>query len=376
MPVVVSTFAQLKTASQSEVTRLAPTLTDYREGSNLDAVTGAAAVVADTVILHGVVTQRECFVETAEGAALDRLIESRTGGAVVRLPATAARTTLTLTRSSYAGAYTFTAGKAVTGVAPDGTTITFTADAEVVLSAPSSSTTIAVTCSVTGPDGNVPAATLVTSTLPTGLALTQPSRAAGGNNAETDDYYRGRYRLFLQARQQGTPAALEYAARTVATVRFAAVDESNIGGAAGTVVIYIADSTGEGSEALAEDVLYAIDYAEFNGLVGARSAGAVVDVVAAVREEVVDLEFTVKIRAGSGISEDDVKTAVLAYFDTLEPGATLYPSAPEEAIRQISDDVLDAEMTNPTGPRAPTLPYNSVRTADDGSDITVTIVEV
>ena len=80
-----------------------------------------------------------------------------------------------------------------------------------------------------------------------------------------------------------------------------------------------------------------------------------------------DLEFTVKVRAGSGISENDVKTAILAYFNTLEPGGTLYPSAPEEAIRQISDDVLDAEMTNPTGPRAPTLPYNSVRTADDGA---------
>lgn len=376
MPVVVSTFAQLKTAAETEIETLAPTLTDFREGSNLDALAGAAAVVADTVILHGIVVQRECFVETAEGDALDRLIGSRTGGAVVRLPATAATTTLTLTRSSYGGAYTFTAGKAVTGVAADGSTITFTADAAVTLSAPSGSTTIAVTCSVTGPDGNVPAGTLVTSTLPTGLALTQPSRAAGGNDEEPDDVYRARYRLFLQARQQGTPAALEYAARTVATVRFAAVDESAIGGAAGTVTLYIADSSGEGSEALAEDVLYAIDYNEFNGLVGARSAGAVVDVVAAVREEVAELEFTVTIRAGSGISEDDIKDAILAYFDTLEPGATLYPSAPEEAIRQISGDVLDAEMTSPAGPRAPTLPYNSVRTADDGTDITITIVEV
>lgn len=370
----IPTFAELLAAAQAEITARKSTLNDFRPGSNLDALSGSSAVIADTVIAHGIALVRgSCFIETAVEELLEALVVSR--GGPERLPATFATTTLTLTRGAYVGAYTMTLGMAVTGVAPDGTTTTFTVSTATTLSAPSSSVSVPVVATVAGIAGNVPAGTLITSTIPSGLTLTQPSRAAGGNAAEDNESYRARYRLSLLARQQGTAAAIEFAARSVPSIRYAAVDETNITGANGYVAVFIADSTGEGSEALAALALAAIDFGDFGGLIGARSAGITVDVIAAVREEIA-LAYTVTVKAGSGIVAADVKTAVLAYLQTLEPSGTLYPSAPEEAIRQISTDVLDALQTTPSSARAPTALYNSIRTADNGSQITVTIVEV
>ena len=363
-------YSELKDAAEAGIQLAQPDLNDFRAGSNLDALTGGMAIVADTVIYHGLVVQRECFTETAEGVALERLITSRGGPA--RLDATAATTPLTLTRGSYSGSYTMSAGHAVTGTSADGSTITFTVTTTTTLGGAASSALIPVTCSETGPDGNVAAGTLISSSLPTGLTLTQPSRAAGGNVEETDLKYLSRYKLFLRARQQGTPEALEFAARTVAGIRFAAVDESAIQGESGHVTVYVADSTGEGSSELAALATTAIDTTVIDGRTGARGAGVQAVVVAAVREEIA-IEVTVTVRSAA-ITEDMVADAVVDFMATLDPGALLYQSALEEAIRQISNDVLDAEQTVPSAATAPTQRYNSLRTADDGSDVTVTIV--
>ena len=376
MPVSAPTLAELKTAAETEIQTIAPELNDFREGSALDAISGAGAILGDTVIRHVTHVALASFLETAEGADLDAWIVANDGP--VRRAASAAAVPLTITRGAYVGAYTLASGSAVTGTAANGSTVTFTTDAAVTIAAPAGTASVAATCSVTGPSGNVAAGTLNRcSTLPTGLTISQAARASGGAAAESDTQYRARYRLFLKARARGVPAALEYAALSTAGVSYASVNEDNIAeSAGGYVALYIADSTGEGSALLAAAVYDSLDVTEIDGVAGVRAAGVRVDVISAAREDLVNLEYTVRVVAGSPVSVADVKTAILAYFDTLSPNQTHYPSAVEEAIRQISDDVLDALQTNPSGARAPTSAYNSLRTADDGTDITVTLVEV
>lgn len=373
MPVTVPTFAELYDAAQSEITARQPTLTDFSEGSNLDAVAGAAAVVADEAIRHGIMLARAGFIETAEAGDLDALVTSR--GGPVRKPLTAATTTFVVTRTSYVGAYTFSAGLTVSGYGADGSPVSFNLTTTKTLGAMQSSVSLSATCNESGPNGNVPAGSVTTiSGLPAGLTVTQPNRAAGGAAEETDDAYRARYRLGLRARARGTPAALEYAALSVAGVAFAAVNEDAIAGDTGYVALYIADSTGTGSSDLATAVTTALDTIDIDGTPGVRAAGALVQVLAAAREEIA-LAYTVKVKPGSGVTENDVKAAVLAFTNALPPSRTLWPSAAEAAILQIGSDVLDAQQTLPATAYPPTLAYNSIRTASDGSDVSVTIVE-
>lgn len=373
MPVTVPTFAELYDAARTEITTRAPALNDFREGSNLDAIAGAGAIVADEGIQHAIARSRAGFIETAEGADLDALVTSRFGP--TRKPLTAASTTFTVTRTSYVGAYTFPAGLTVTGYAVDGSPISFNLTTTKTLGAMQSSVTLPATCNTSGPAGNVPAASVTTiSGLPAGLTVTQPNRASGGANEETDNAYRARYRLFLRARARGVPAALEYAALSVPGIAFAKSNEDNIAGPSGYVALFIADSTGTGDATLAGLALAALDEISIDGTPGVRAAGSVVQVLAAAREEIA-IEVTVTVVRGSTLTEDDVKTAVLAFTDSLDPSVSLWPSATEEAIRRIGADVLDAEQTVPAAVYVPTQTYNSIRTAADGSDVSVTIVE-
>lgn len=373
MPVTVPTFAELYDAARTEITTRAPALNDFREGSNLDAIAGAGAIVADEGIQHAIARSRAGFIETAEGADLDALVTSRFGP--TRKPLTAASTTFTVTRTSYVGAYTFPAGLTVRGYAVDGSPISFNLTTTKTLGAMQSSVTLPATCNTSGPAGNVPAASVTTiSGLPAGLTVTQPNRASGGANEETDNAYRARYRLFLRARARGVPAALEYAALSVPGIAFAKSNEDNIAGPSGYVALFIADSTGTGDATLAGLALAALDEISIDGTPGVRAAGSVVQVLAAAREEIA-IEVTVTVVRGSTLTEDDVKTAVLAFTDSLDPSVSLWPSATEEAIRRIGADVLDAEQTVPAAVYVPTQTYNSIRTAADGSDVSVTIVE-
>ena len=48
----ISSFAELEAAAQAEITARKASLNDFRPGSNLDALAGSSAVLADTVIAH------------------------------------------------------------------------------------------------------------------------------------------------------------------------------------------------------------------------------------------------------------------------------------------------------------------------------------
>lgn len=380
------TFDELRDAAQNAITTDDPRLTDFSEGSALDAIAGSAATMGSASQRHLVYLARASFVETADGADLDKVITDR--GGPVRQQPSPARVTLRLVRGAYVGAHTIASGEAITGEAADGTVVTFEADDAAVLGSGDASVEFDATCATTGRRGNVAADTLTTiAGLPSGLTIEQDERAAGGSEGEPytdagDATYRARYRLSRQA-LQGTPEALRFAALSVPGVTYAEVDESNIACEdGGYVALLIGDPDAEGNSTLAEEVDTALDTIEINGRVGVRAAGVEVVVLAAAREEG-DFVYDVIARAGAGVTTTEIRDAVAAYLDTLGPGQTHYPSQGEAAILDLGRDrILDvierdpADTAEHAGPRVPSAQQNAIRTASNLSDITVNITEV
>ena len=68
------TFVALYNAAKAKTQTEAPDLKDYNEGSNLDVIAGINAVMADETIRVGLAAFKDSYVDTAEGAALDRRI--------------------------------------------------------------------------------------------------------------------------------------------------------------------------------------------------------------------------------------------------------------------------------------------------------------
>lgn len=377
MAVDIATHAELVAAAQAEITATDARLTDFRTGSALGAVANAGAMLAGEVNRWAAARFKSCFVDTAEGADLDSLITSLGGPA--REQASAALAYLTLTRSSYVGAYTITAGTEVYGTAPNGQRVTFEVVNDIVLGGGASSiTNRPAEAQTNGPDFNVPAATLVNiDGLPAGLAITQPQRAAGGAYEQSDEDYRAAFRLWRRTLAKGTLDALRYGALLVEGVSYATpeevlADDDSIA----YVALYIGDPDAEGNDALVDAVELSLETGGEDGT-GFRAAGIEVRVFAASRDERT-IAITVKIRRGSEISESDIKTAIIDWFETLDPGKTWYLSRTETAVHDIDrTNVLAVDITTPTAREVePTERYQALRTAADGSDITVTIVEI
>src|SRR5260221_476101 len=85
------------------------------------------------------------------------------------------------------------------------------------------------------------------------LQVTNPLTTAGGEDVEDDDTFRARIRDFWRTARRGILAAIEFGAKTVPGVVSAqAVEALSVGAAPARVVnLYIADSSGVSSEALA-----------------------------------------------------------------------------------------------------------------------------
>ena len=362
------TFDELYDAGRTEVQARRPDLTDWNEGSVLDAVVGGGAVLADEVVRFLVALFGAQFFDVAEGADLDTLAADRFG--LTRHAAAAAVGTITWTRGT-AGAYTIPAGTRVRGTVSR-QSVTFTTDYDVVLGATDSSADIEVTCSTTGPTGNVAIGVLdtVVDVVPadTGATITNADRCVGGAVAETDAQFRDRIRRYFTALRRGTVAALEAGALSVPGVAYATVDESFVAPSlGGYVAVYVGDPDGRGNTALAAAVETELE--------NWRAAGIDVRVLAASREETA-LALTLYVLRGSDTATlaAQVVAAVLAYTDGLAPNETLYLAQVEHAALGVSTSIRSAVVTSPSADQTPSAPQNALRVP--AGDVALTWVEV
>jgi uncharacterized phage protein gp47/JayE len=250
--VLIPTFNELQDAAKAEIQLRNPALTDFNEGSNLDAISGAAAVMADEVIRIALARFAEVFFDTATGAALDALAQDRFGGRIVRKPATASIGTVRWTRNA-AGAYTILAGTRFR-VSVGTQTVTVQTTSAVSMLAADTFVDLPVQATVTGRATNV-AAGKTWQILDTLLAdpsatATNPEPLAGGSDAETDEAFRDRIRRVYDALVRGTVSALEVGAMNVPGVAIVTVDESEVE-SSGWVYVYIGDPDARSNSALA-----------------------------------------------------------------------------------------------------------------------------
>lgn len=347
MALPTPSFQSLYDLAKAEIILRDATLNDFRDGSNLDALAGAMAVVGSELARYDLELHKARFLDTANGADLDALGVDRFG--LERFDAAKAVGQVYWVEDAASG-YAIPAGTTVRGVLDDGTNF----DAVTTAAAVSDSgLPIPVQAVTTGRGGNVPAGTLATvvsfATDPN-ATVTQPERMAGGAPAETDPVYRARLRTYFRSLEKATLTAIQRAVLAVPGISFSSVVEYTTVGAL-VVKVYVADAEGSGTAALVALAQTAVD--------ATRALGALVVCEAAVREEVA-LTVTLLLRAGSDYATvlAAVSASIVAYMDSLPAGETVYPSKIAELCHRAHADVVSATMA---AALSPTQPYNSLR---------------
>jgi len=354
----IPTFDDLYNAAKAETQARQPALTDYSDGSALDAITGGGAVLADMQIRADLDAAAAKYIAIATGSDLDAAVTDIFPGCP-RQAESASVGTLTFTRGGSSGVVEILAGTVVTATV-NGQTVTFTTDSSVYMTG---STVSAIAhCSAVGTAGNVAAG--VVTTIPTPIpddataTVTNADRFVGGAATETDDAYRARAQAYPLTLRRGTVAALEEGALSVPGVSYVTVDESSLATDA-TVYVYVGDPDGRGNAALASLVATELE--------NWRAAGVLVETVAAAREEVaVSVAVTVKAGAGTDALKSAIRAALLAYTDTLPSGSQMYLSALESAAIRVSGDVRGAIAIITGGVPStdgvlPSAPSNAIR---------------
>lgn len=351
---VIPTFNELYELSKAEIRGRRPRLSDWNAGSVLDAITGGQVVLVDESIRYAAARFATLFFNTATGADLDALALDRLG--LTRKPATAAVGSVEWTRSA-AGAYTILAGTQMRAVVGD-QVITVQSTSAVAMLATDTTVIVPVQATTTGRDSNAAEDTITEVITPIvadpNATINNPQPLAGGDDAETDEAFRDRIRRFYASIRRGTIGALETGARTVPGVSVVAVDESEVEDS-GWVYLYIGDP-----DARSNDVLAAAVEAE---IVNWRAAGVLVEVLGSEREER-DLEMRIVVEKGTDLSAagDAIRSAIVAYGDTLDPKEDVQPSRLQKAAHDAMDAVVGARVDAiELDTYSPSAPQNAIR---------------
>jgi hypothetical protein len=287
----------------------------FTGGSDVNMIIAASAAMGEEVVARTAARLSALLLRSAENEDLDRLVSDRYSPTLARLEASAALVDLVFTSSSGASAKAFAVDTRIrTPQAVEYRTLV----AGSIL-AGGGTVTIRSQAIQTGPGGNVQPGTITQLvTQDPQVTVTNPVRAAGGDDIEPDSRLRERARDFFTAARRGTLAAIEFGARTVPGVRLAtAVEEVDVfGDPTGRVQLFISDASGAGNAALAEQVR--------NALLEFRAAGIVVDVFGSVpRFEAIVLRLRFETGVDSTLAFSDVRSRLLATVNALRPQKTL-----------------------------------------------------
>lgn len=380
MAISIPTFQAIYDAVRAEIQARNPQLNDFQTGSVLDAYTGGVGVGADEVVRYAIHRFDALFLDRATGQDLDDLIVDRFG--LTRHPATSSSVAVDLARNSFVGDIDIPAGTIIEATLADGTVLEFETLTNVFHAAAATgpwADDVVISSVETGSDQNVPqtgttwelqsiSGTTLTSV--SDVTITVDEDAAGGAEQESDDAYRSRAKLYYSTLVRGTAEALRTGALTVATVRYATVSEV-VGGCNVDTYLYVSDASGTSNSTMTDAVEAVMpDW---------RATGRSVIVLGASIEYPV-LSIIVKYRSGADTGElqDGIYDAIIAYFGATSPGTTVYLSAVETVIHEVSDDVLSADVYISGSPSlrelTPTNPQDTLRART--ADVNVTLIEV
>lgn len=185
------------------------------------------------------------------------------------------------------------------------------------------------------------------------IQVTNDLTTAGGEDREDDDTFKARIRNFWNTARRGILAAIEFGALTVPGVVSAkAIEALTTGNQPARVVnLYIADSSGVASTALAKQVDVALlDY---------RAGGIAVLTFTSI-PLIVDLTFFLQFQAGidTDTLSDNVRSAIVEFVNSLPVNGTLLISDLFSVLRRYKPDGLivnDNSIVAPAGDLIPAV---------------------
>lgn len=321
------------------------------EGSDANLFVGIASVLADQVTRQLGYRTGALLLDGSDDEDLDRYAYDRYG--LTRKGASPARGTVTITRTALtAGAGSVPIG---TKLATD-TGVEYITTTVATFGALDSSATCNVRAAQAGKATQAGVGAIVRFSQPQNLfdstlSVTNPKTTAGGEDAEDDETFRARVRDFWRTARRGVLAAIEFGAKTVEGVVSAQAIESltETGFPARVVNLYIADSSGVSSDALAEEVRVALeDY---------RSAGIAVLIVTSI-PLIVDVELALAFKAGVDTKtlSDEVVAAVVEFVNSIPVNGTLYRGQLFSVLQRFAADGLiptEASVVAPVGDLVP-----------------------
>lgn len=321
------------------------------EGSDVNIVVGVGSVLADHVTKQLAFRTAALILDGGDGEDLDRYAFDRYQ--LTRKGASPARGAVRIFRLLTA---------AGGGSVPIGTRFTTNTGVEYITTTVSNfgggdkSSTANVRAVQAGKTTQVGANSIQRFTVPGALwdptlQVNNDAPTAGGEDVEDDETFRARIRDFWRTARRGILAAIEFGATTVPGVVSAQAIEtlSTDGKPVRLVELYISDSSGVASDALAQEVVTVLD--DF------RAAGIQVLVLTSI-PTIVDIVLLLRFRANvdTVTLTNQVIAAVVAFVNSIPVNGTLYVQQLGTVIQRfVPDGVLpnDGNIISPTGDLVP-----------------------
>lgn len=322
------------------------------EGSDVNIFVGSASVVGDKIVKQLGYSIARLFLDGAFDEDLDRLAFDRYG--LTRKGASAALGNVSLSRASFANG---------AGTIPSGTVLLSTGGFEYITTQAATfgaSVLTGVTANVRASQaGKAPQASAnqltkfknPSSLFDPTIQVNNPASTAGGEDVEDDDTFKNRVRDFWNTARRGVLAAIEFGALTVPGVVSAQASEVLTGTAlpARVVNLYISDSTGVASQALASQVQQALlDY---------RAAGIAVLVSTSIPQIVpVQLALTFQSGVDTVTLSQLVAAAVVGFINSLPVNGPLYLADLYSVLQRFAPDGLVITQSTVIAPAGDIIP--------------------
>jgi uncharacterized phage protein gp47/JayE len=290
-------------------------------GSDAQMFVGSQSVVADAVVKQIGYNVQRLFLDGAFGDDLDRYAFDRYQ--LTRKGASPALGTEVFSRA------TLTAGA---GSIPIGTVLTTRSGTQYFTTSAATFGAFDYTATATISASQAGKSTQVGANAVTGflqpsllfdktLTCTNPLTTAGGEDVEDDDTFKNRIRTFWNTARRGTLGAIVQGALSVPGVVSASAFEVLAGNGlpARVVQLYIADSSGVASAALAANVA---------AVLGDWRAGGIAVVISTSIPQLVDVNILLAYQAGVNTVQLQslVQAAIFSFINSLPVNATLQTS--------------------------------------------------
>jgi uncharacterized phage protein gp47/JayE len=185
------------------------------------------------------------------------------------------------------------------------------------------------------------------------IQVNNDSTTAGGEDVEDDDTFRNRIRNFWLTVRRGVLSAIEFGATSVPGVVSAqAVEALNtVGQPARVVNLYIADSSGVASLALARQVLVSL---------GDYRAGGIAVIVSTSLPQIVPIVLALTFAAGTDTLtlSENVRAAVVEFVNSLPVNGPLYTIQLGAVLQRFADSGLivnESAISTPVGDVVPAV---------------------